>query len=667
MTRLIRGLNTMLGVFLLIIAITATPLLSQEVIKFKDVLSEINYSKLLEAEKTAFKESDRQLRAEMLSELATEAHVYNHQLSKNIYLRAIDSIKALPDNSLLAHTYSKASNPYIRMGEFDQAGNFINQAMTYYESQKDSIGMASCFRNYALLERSRSRYYTALDYLYKARAYEEISRPMHEMWDLTNRTMINYELLGDYDSAIGLGEDFVRAARSQDKLPYGYYAVIRNLAEAYFKNGNIPKAKEYMEESLPRWIATGSPKYITESYSLMFNVAMAENETELAKDFADSLVLYAPRVNSARLESFAYLSQYRVNEQLSIKDKQGVHIERAFEKAVEAKHDISILDAAEHYAEYAYENGNTEEAYAKRILADSLRKQIYSKEISTKLDDLERQLLLQKSQNEIALLNQQNKNKGESLQKERNLRWVLIALLSAALLSAGLFMSLLRQRSKHNAVLTEKNDIITNSLAQKDTLIAEVHHRVKNNLQIVSSLLNLQIDYIENENALEAINNSKQRVETMALVHRFLYQNENIRTVYIKEYFEKLSSILLDANHISSKDISIHTDIADIQLGIDTVIPLGLIVHELLINSIKYAFDHTDSGEISFELKQLKDKGLSLRISDNGSGIQTDLEEAINSSFGWELINSLSMQLRGDLDVSNDNGLIVALAIPAQH
>ena len=78
----------MLGVFLLIIAITATPLLSQEVIKFKDVLSEINYSKLLEAEKTAFKESDRQLRAEMLSELATEAHVYNHQLSKNIFLRA---------------------------------------------------------------------------------------------------------------------------------------------------------------------------------------------------------------------------------------------------------------------------------------------------------------------------------------------------------------------------------------------------------------------------------------------------------------------------------------------------------------------------------------------------------------------------------------------------
>ena len=121
MTRLIRGLNTMLGVFLLIIAITATPLLSQEVIKFKDVLSEINYSKLLEAEKTAFEEPDRQRRAEMLSDFAYEAHIYNHQLSKNIFLRTIDSIQALPDDSLLAHTYSKASNPYIRMGEFDQA------------------------------------------------------------------------------------------------------------------------------------------------------------------------------------------------------------------------------------------------------------------------------------------------------------------------------------------------------------------------------------------------------------------------------------------------------------------------------------------------------------------------------------------------------------------
>lgn len=244
------------------------------------------------------------------------------------------------------------------------------------------------------------------------------------------------------------------------------------------------------------------------------------------------------------------------------------------------------------------------------------------------------------------------------------MRWILVALLVAALLSAGLFMGLLRQRSKHNAILTEKNDIITNSLEQKDTLINEVHHRVKNNLQIVSSLLNLQIDYIEDENALEAINNSKQRVETMALVHRFLYRKENIRTVYTQEYFEKLSSILLDANHISSKDISIHTDIADIQLGVDTVVPLGLIVHELLVNSIKYAFKHKDTGQINFVLKQLENNNLNLSISDNGSGIQTDLDEALSSSFGWELINSLSNQLRGELSVSNTNGLLVSLTVP---
>ena len=161
-TRLIRGLNTILGVFLLIITITATPLLSQEVIKFKDVLSEINYSKLLEAEKTAFEEPDRQRRAEMLSDLSVEAHVYNHQLAKNLFVIAIDSIKALPNDSLLAYTLVSASMPSIRMGEFEEAHDLISEAMTYYEPQKDSLGMASCFMHYALIERSRSRYYLSL-------------------------------------------------------------------------------------------------------------------------------------------------------------------------------------------------------------------------------------------------------------------------------------------------------------------------------------------------------------------------------------------------------------------------------------------------------------------------------------------------------------------------
>jgi len=667
MTNYLRGLNVTVCVSALIVlghVYCCNPVFSQEVIEFKGVLSEANYIMLLEMEQAVIDETDRIQQAQMLVDLATKAHIYNHKLSKNIYVRAIDSIRALPNDSLLAHALSEASNPYIRMGKYEEASDFIYEALEYYQSQEDSLGMASCFRQYAFLERSRSRYYTALDYLYQARSIQESFQSLHEMWSLTNRTMISYELLGDYDSAIELGEEFVDAARSQDELPYGYYTVIRNLAEAYFKNDNITKAKEYMAESLPKWIATGSPKYMTESYSLMFTVALAENEAVLAKNYADSLLKYAPRVNSTRLESFAHLSQYRINDRLSIDDNQGYHIRQAYQKAIEANHDASILDAAEHYSEYAYANGNIQEAYSKRILADSLRKQIYSKEISTKLDDLERQLLLQKSQNEIALLDQQNKSKEESLLREKNLRWILVALLVAALLSAGLFMGLLRQRSKHNAILTEKNDIITNSLEQKDTLINEVHHRVKNNLQIVSSLLNLQIDYIEDENALEAINNSKQRVETMALVHRFLYRKENIRTVYTQEYFEKLSSILLDANHISSKDISIHTDIADIQLGVDTVIPLGLIVHELLVNSIKYAFKHKDTGQIKFVLKQLENNNLNLSISDNGSGIQTDLDEALSSSFGWELINSLSNQLRGELSVSNTNGLLVSLTVP---
>ena len=666
--RFVRGLypvvhvNTIL--ILLCVAVSGDAVISQEVIKFRDKLSESNYNHLLQKEKAAVEETDRNQRAKLLSELALEANVYNHQLSVNLYDIAIEFIRDVPNDSLLAYTLAWATMPSIRMGEFELADSLIDEAMAYYQGQEDSMGIALCFLQYAFLERSRSRYYTALDYLYKARAYHEVEFSLHEMWDITNRTMINYELLGDYDSAIELGEEFVQAARSQDELPYGYYLVVRNLAEAYFKNGNIPIAKEYMAESLPRWIGTGSPKYITESYSLMFDVAMAENEIELAKNYSDSLLAYAPRLNSARLESFAHLSQYRINKKQDIHDKQEYHIHEAYQKAIEANHDVSILDAAEHYSEYAYSIENLEMAYDKRVLADSLRKQIYSKEISSKLDDLERQLLLQKSQNEIVLLDQQNRSKEESLKKERNLRWVLMGLLVAALVGVGIIMSFLKQRSKHNKLLSEKNDIISQSLAQKDTLIAEVHHRVKNNLQIVSSLLNLQSDHIENKSALEAINSGKQRVGAIALVHKFLYQNENIRTVFAKEYFEELSRILLEAYEIPSKKISIKTDIDTMRLDVDTMIPLGLIVHELLVNSIKYAFQDRQQGQINLGLKQINTNRLSLFVRDNGAGIHTELSEALNSSFGWQLINTLSSQLRGQLTVSNNNGVEVKLELP---
>lgn len=654
--------NTIL--LLLCITVGGNGLASQEVVKFKDKLSEANYIHLIEMERAVVDEPDRNQQARLLSALAYEANIYNHQLSKNLYTSAIEIIKDLPNDSLLAHTMAWACMPNIRMGEFELADSLIDEAMAYYKFQENPMGIALCFKQYALLERSRSRYYTALDYLYKARTYEEIEYSFHEMWDITNRLMINYELLGDYDSAIELGEEFIQAARSQDELPYGYYLVLRNLAEAHFKNGSIPIAKEYMAESLPRWIGTGSPKYITESYSLMFNVAMAENDIDLAQNYSDSLLLYAPRVSSARLESFTHLSKYRINKRRGIDDKQAYHIQEAYHKAIEANHEVSILDAAEHYSEYAYNNGNLEMAYAKRILADSLRKQIYSKEISSKLDDLERQLLLQKSQNEIALLDQQNKSKEESLKKERNLRWILMALLAAAFICVGIIMSFLRQRSNHNRLLSEKNDIISKSLAQKDTLIAEVHHRVKNNLQIVSSLLNLQSDHIEDETALEAINSGKQRVAAMALVHRFLYQNENIRTVNAKEYFVELSRILLEAYENPSKNVSIQTDIDAMRLDVDTMIPLGLIVHELLVNSIKYAFQDLQQGQINLGMKRISTNRLSLSVRDNGSGIRTELSEVLNSSFGWQLIHTLSSQLRGELVICNKNGFEVKLELP---
>ncbi|WP_341226609.1 histidine kinase dimerization/phosphoacceptor domain -containing protein [uncultured Arcticibacterium sp.] len=207
-----------------------------------------------------------------------------------------------------------------------------------------------------------------------------------------------------------------------------------------------------------------------------------------------------------------------------------------------------------------------------------------------------------------------------------------------------------------NAEIENKNSVIQAALTEKETLLREIHHRVKNNLQIISSLLNIQSSNIDDPSVLSSIQEGQSRVQAMSLIHQNLYQSEHINDVDIENYLKELVNYLSDMFTGSNKKIEIEVSASDIQFDIDTAIPLGLIVNELVSNAYKYAFDKRDSGKIKVGIKALNKVDYELNVNDDGEGLPKDFDPAKSKSLGLKLVKILSKQLRGKFSSGSDNG-----------
>ncbi len=200
---------------------------------------------------------------------------------------------------------------------------------------------------------------------------------------------------------------------------------------------------------------------------------------------------------------------------------------------------------------------------------------------------------------------------------------------------------------------------VKNSLKEKEILLKEIHHRVKNNLQIISSLLNLQALSFEDKNSREKFKESINRIKSMAIIHEMLYRSGNLSVVKIKDYFESLISFITGAYTVSTKiTTELIVNSKSEVLDIDKAIPCGLILNEMISNSLKYAFKDRKSGKISIRFNEFpkKEKKFELIVEDDGVGISKNFDFLNVESFGMQIINSLVSQLDGSIALDNKGG-----------
>jgi len=272
----------------------------------------------------------------------------------------------------------------------------------------------------------------------------------------------------------------------------------------------------------------------------------------------------------------------------------------------------------------------------------------------------QKQVIDLKEQN-IQLLTKQDLLQKNKLNQGAILRNISIGIVSLLIIIVALLYNRYQLKQKSNKVITQKNAQLQHFLTEKEWLLKEIHHRVKNNLQIIMSLLNSQSAYIDNEFALTAIQDSQNRVHAMALIHQRLYNTENVSSIDISSYIRELVSYLSDSFDTKQR-IRFELNIEPIDMDVSHAVPLGLILNEAITNSIKYAFPNGRIGVISISLSNTWDNKCLLAISDNGIGIPVHVKDKITGSLGMSLMKGLSEDLDGNFLIENNNGTMIKIS-----
>jgi len=298
-----------------------------------------------------------------------------------------------------------------------------------------------------------------------------------------------------------------------------------------------------------------------------------------------------------------------------------------------------------------------------KVISDS----IFSLENRKQLSALQIKFETLKKDKSIKQLEQRDRLHETQIKSDAVKVYILIGSIVILAIFSGLLYNRSRLKQRSNKKLeikqqkiNKQNELLKKLVSEKEWLLKEIHHRVKNNLQIVISLLNTQSAYLENEDALLAIQNSQHRMHAMSLIHQKLYQSDNLASIDMSWYIHQLVAYLKDSFDSGSK-ITYQLETERVDLDVAQAVPLGLILNEAISNAIKYAFPNEKKGHINIALKNIKNDLFELTISDNGIGLPKDFNLENSQSLGMSLMSGLSQQVDGDFLYENNNGLSITV------
>lgn len=261
--------------------------------------------------------------------------------------------------------------------------------------------------------------------------------------------------------------------------------------------------------------------------------------------------------------------------------------------------------------------------------------------------EIEAEFLVNEKENELFHLKEKNKIEQHNNQLKDYFQWASILGLFCVLTFT---LTILRLRNQKNKKLADSLVQINQQNKEKDLLLKEIHHRVKNNLQVITSLLSLQSYNIADPTTKELFSQSQHRINSMAMIHEMLYQSNDFSKINYKNYLEQLLDKLISSFKGNNHNIQVDLDVPKFFLNIDTAVPLGLLINEIITNALKYGLPDDQAGILSVKMKSLDSPNFLLEIGDNGLGYSGDFKSQKHNSLGLRLIQQLTIQLNGTIE-----------------
>ena len=593
--------------------------------------------------------------------LGRKVLVHHENLAIDYALKAKRIFKKLRQDSMVAITNLSLVFPYINQGLYPQADEVIQEVFLYAKNTKNIKMTADANLRLGYKEYSFGRPDKALAAYLECYRYYNQRKLNQEYGDIIMRLGSTYAFIGDCDTALKYWEDYLLAASAKVANDRFVLPVKSNMIECITKTGNIESAKKMAKEVIQERKKSNSYKHLSKAYLTLSFLSSSEKKWNDAMLYIDSAYHYAGLFDNARILSDVFLARARLFETLGKEEKALQDLKSALATSTQSKTPTNQIKAYRKLAAIYLKNKNYQQAFFYDQKGDSIHDALFSTEVSGSIKALEKQILQQNSDEKIALLENQNRLKNENIRQQEKTHKANITLLILSGVLLLLLTYLIIIRTRNNNLLKGKNTEIEKALALNKMLVKEMHHRVKNNLQIVASLLGLQSRFAKNQNVFEAVTEGKTRVQAMSLLHQSLYKNEDLKTIPIQKYFYDVCENLISTFGLREQNIELNTEIQDIDMDLDQVVTLGMIVNECIINSIKHAFRRKKAGKILLEITRIKNI-LNCRISDDGVGIPFVSIPEKSNSMGMQIISSFVKKLDGTITINNQSGTEIIIS-----
>lgn len=518
-----------------------------------------------------------------------------------------------------SYNYSGLCNYYLR--KLDKSSERILEAIRYRKKTGDTVRIHYPYMVYGLILRQQERFEAAKDFIRRSREIAELAGEKGRV--RLAYTNLSFILL-QQDSIDAAIESMTAAWEISKEIDYAWGSVryFNLLGDIEIERGNFQLGHDHIKRSIEYILPTVAAQSKGDIYSDLARAKMYLADSVHAKDRAKRKRLLNDALPWA-IEAWE-LASYANSGNVKLKTSQ--ILSELYAKLSRHKEAYEFSQIAKGISEDINDKSRTD-AIAKMTT-----------EFETERVEAQNTILRETQLTQAAQLKQQN----------FVIIGVIIVLLLIIVIAAIIYKGRLR--------LQKANVKIEKSLSEKELLLKEIHHRVKNNLQVVSSLLDLQSRGIEDEVALSTFMEGQNRVKAMALIHEKLYQNENLATINFEEYARLLMAELAT---IYQSDNQVKTEVKSgslTEFDIDVAVPLGLILNELISNAYKYAFSDNQVGTLSISIEPIGEDQHQLIVADNGEGLPKDFDFAKAKSLGLRLVRRLAKQLYGKVEYSNDAG-----------